>query len=134
MALLFGGCQREENVNIYSRPQQDGLKTDGKRDDFRLLVASLPEHVRDEFFLLWEEYEAGSSREARIAKAMDKIETLLQHNQGQNPASFDYTFNLKYGRTQTEAVPLARRIRTIVDRETAHKAYGPHHSPDAHDK
>lgn len=30
--------------------------------------------------------------EAKAVKALDKLETILQHNQGLNPSDFDYTF------------------------------------------
>ena len=46
---------------------------------------------------LWEEYEAGETPEARLVKALDKAETIIQHNQGKNPPDFDYVFNLEYG-------------------------------------
>lgn len=43
---------------------------------------------------MWEEYEACRTPEAKLVKALDKAETILQHNQGQNPSGFDYEFNL----------------------------------------
>src|SRR3712207_8775567 len=46
---------------------------------------------------LWDEYESARSREAAIAKGLDKLETILQHTQGRNPPDFDYAFNLGYG-------------------------------------
>lgn len=47
---------------------------------------------------LWQEYEAGETAEARLVKALDKAETIIQHNQGINPPDFDYEFNLEYGK------------------------------------
>ena len=46
---------------------------------------------------LWKEYNEAVSKEARLVKALDKAETIMQHNQGCNPAGFDYDFNLEYG-------------------------------------
>ena len=34
---------------------------------------------------------------AHLVKALDKAETIIQHNQGINPPDFDYKFNLQYG-------------------------------------
>src|ERR1051325_379497 len=68
---------------------------------------------------LWDEYEAATSVEARIAKALDKLETILQHTQGQNPAEFDYGFNLGYGRHFTAGHPVIVRLRELLDEETA---------------
>jgi len=49
---------------------------------------------------------------------MDKLETLLQHNQGANDPDFDYAFNLDYGRKYTDALPLFRELRRLVDADT----------------
>lgn len=97
-------------------------KSDAERRDLLTLVAPLPEPARAEIVGLWDEYEAASSAEARLAKALDKLETILQHNQGSNPPSFDYAFNLEYGARHTAGHPLIERIRAILDEETAARA------------
>ncbi|AOI94663.1 HD domain-containing protein [Burkholderia sp. LA-2-3-30-S1-D2] len=89
-----------------------------ERDDLLTLTAGLDRVLRDEIVALWDEYEAAASPEARAAKALDKLETILQHNQGSNPPDFDYAFNLGYGRRYTDAVPLFSTIRAIVDADT----------------
>jgi putative hydrolase of HD superfamily len=71
---------------------------------------------------LWDEYEAAESPEAKLAKALDKLETIMQHNQGRNPAGFDYRFNLGYGRQHTADNPLIARVRAILDEETEARA------------
>lgn len=86
------------------------------------LLRPLPERLRDEITALWDEYEAAASPEARLAKALDKLETILQHNQGKNPPGFDYRFNLEYGRRFTEGDPLIEAVRAVLDRETARRA------------
>src|SRR6185312_1938885 len=72
-----------------------------ERADLLQLTAPLPETLRREIIELWDEYEGAASPEARLAKGLDKLETILQHTQGKNPADFDYTFNLAYGRRYT---------------------------------
>ena len=105
-------------------PEQVGQesKADQERDDLLELLASLPEPMRIEIEGLWDEYETASSAEARLAKALDKLETILQHNQGENPADFDYRFNLDYGKKYTSYDPLIVEIRTILDQETEQHA------------
>ena len=49
--------------------------------------------------------------EAQLAKGLDKLETILQHTQGLNPADFDYRFNLTYGQAYTAAHPILAAIR-----------------------
>lgn len=102
--------------------QSSAPKAGQERKDLLVLLEPLPDIIKHEIVALWDEYEAAVSAEARIAKALDKIETLLQHNQGANPPDFDYAFNLEYGRKFTDAVPLAAQLRAIIDAETKQKA------------
>ena len=94
---------------------------DGKavqeRQDLLLLLKPLPEHLQKEITGLWDEYEQAISPEAKLAKALDKLETILQHNQGKNPKGFDYRFNLEYGKKYTTEDPLIASLRMILDQE-----------------
>ena len=98
-----------------------GKAADERRDLLQLL-APLPASVRDEITTLWDEYETALSAEARLAKALDKLETILQHTQGNNPADFDYRFNLTYGRQYTGDHPLLAAVRVLLDEETERRA------------
>jgi len=89
-----------------------------EREDLLTLLAPLPASVQQTITTLWDEYEAAASPEARVAKALDKLETILQHTQGANPRDFDYRFNLGYGRAFTEGHPAIVRLRAVLDRET----------------
>jgi putative hydrolase of HD superfamily len=100
----------------------DTNKAMQERADLEVLTQSLHPAKRDEILALWEEYEAASTPEAVLAKGFDKLETILQHNQGKNPADFDYAFNLTYGVKQTSAHPLLAEIRAILDQETGARA------------
>ena len=75
-----------------------------------------------EILELWDEYEAASSPEARVAKGLDKLETILQHTQGRNPDDFDYAFNLDYGQRYTAADPVLAALRSRLDEVTAQRA------------
>jgi putative hydrolase of HD superfamily len=106
-------------------PEQAHLpagKSDAERRDLLQLLAPLPGAARDEITALWDEYEAASTPEARLAKALDKLETILQHTQGANPPDFDYRFNLGYGRQYTAGHPLLETVRAILDEETERRA------------
>lgn len=93
-------------------------KSDAERRDLVELLEPLPEDRQEEILALWDEYEAAATPEARLAKALDKLETILQHTQGRNPPGFDYRFNLGYGRDQTAVSPLIATLREALDRET----------------
>lgn len=89
-----------------------------EREDLLTVLAPLPAPMRQTITALWDEYEAATSPEARAAKALDKLETILQHTQGANPPDFDYRFNLGYGRAFTAGHPAIVRLREVLDRET----------------
>jgi putative hydrolase of HD superfamily len=104
-------------------PAQRGSAAKAReRRDFAEVVRPLPAHVRQELLDLREEYEGATTPEARLAKGLDKLETILQHTQGQNPADFDYAFNLEYGQAYTSADPWLAAIRALIDPETAKRA------------
>jgi putative hydrolase of HD superfamily len=102
-----------------------GAKSAEERADLVELTAPLPPALRQEIVALWDEYEAAESREARLAKGLDKLETILQHTQGRNPADFDYEFNLAYGRRYTGADPLLAALRDRLDEATRRRAEDP---------
>src|SRR5688500_9574115 len=97
-------------------------KSDEERRDLLELLGPLPPPLRDEITSLWDEYEAAQSPEAKLAKGLDKLETIMQHNQGLNPPDFDYRFNLGYGRRHTADIPLIAQVRELLDRETEARA------------
>lgn len=103
-------------------PEQDEGKAAQERADLQHLLAPLSQTLRDEIMALWDEYEAAATPEARLAKALDKLETILQHTQGQNPDDFDYRFNLTYGTQYTSTDPLVAGLRKVLDEATERRA------------
>ena len=99
-----------------------GAKSADERADLLELTAPLPTALREEIVGLWDEYEGAQSAEARVAKGLDKLETILQHTQGMNPADFDYDFNLGYGRRFTEGDPVLAALRDRLDEATRRRA------------
>lgn len=99
-----------------------GGKAAEERRDLLELVAPLPAPLGEEITALWDEYETARSPEARLAKALDNLETILQHTQGRNPPGFDYRFNLGYGRQHTVEPPLIAAIRAALDQATEARA------------
>ncbi len=82
------------------------------------LAGFLPSRKGRELIDLWEEYNEAETPEARLVKALDKAETILQHNQGRNPPDFDYDFNLGYGKNYFQGDPLLEELRTLLDAGT----------------
>ncbi len=97
-------------------------KAGQERADLLQLIAPLAPAMQREITDLWDEYEAAATPEAKIAKGLDKLETILQHTQGKNPVEFDYAFNLAYGQQYTSADPILIALRERLDAETARRA------------
>jgi putative hydrolase of HD superfamily len=93
-------------------------KSAQEKRDLQQLTRSLDASGQAAILALWQEYEDAISPEAQAVKALDKLETILQHNQGRNPPDFDYGFNLGYGKRYTDAAPLFAQLRELVDADT----------------
>ena len=96
----------------------ENVKLDMERKAVHRLFSLLPDEDRNFFLQLWEDYNAAATPEARLIKALDKAETIIQHNQGKNPPDFDYSFNLDYGVSWFQDSPLLRELRELLDAET----------------
>jgi putative hydrolase of HD superfamily len=120
---IGGDVPAPEQARRHAAGATAGKAADERRDLVTLLQP-LPASLREEITALWDEYEAAESPEAKLAKALDKLETILQHTQGRNPPDFDYRFNLGYGREHTTGPPLIAAIREVLDRATEDRARG----------
>jgi putative hydrolase of HD superfamily len=118
---IGGDVPAPEQARRRSAGASTGKGADERRDLLTLLEP-LPRALREEITMLWDEYEAARSPEAKLAKALDKLETILQHTQGLNPPDFDYRFNLGYGREHTVGPPLIAALRAELDRATEDRA------------
>ncbi len=92
-----------------------------EKETIKRIAELLPPDKKKHVINLWLEYNDGKTEEAKIIKALDKMETILQHNIGKNPEGFDYKFNLKYGRHLSENNTILKDMRYIVDDMTQKK-------------
>lgn len=107
------------NGDIPAVDQTDDVnKGEEERKDLMELARPLSSELQKKILGLWDEYENAESQEAKLAKALDKLETLLQHTQGKNLGNIDYKFNMNYGKQYTDYDPVTRELRAIIDIET----------------
>ncbi|MEL7256480.1 MAG: HD domain-containing protein [Pseudomonadota bacterium] len=99
-------------------PLQQEDKSKAERADFETLTSILSKEQQHAFLDAWDEYQRAETREAQIAKGLDKLETILQHVQGANPDNFDYAFNLNYARDATSKETLLKFLRELLDEKT----------------
>lgn len=106
------------DVSAASNPDE-ALKHAQEKRDVERVLSLLPETQGKALLALWQEYNDNSTPEAQLVKALDKAETIIQHNQGENPSDFDYGFNLAYGKQYFTSDPLLSSLRAILNNETA---------------
>ena len=72
--------------------------TDNERIAAQRIFGLLPQDQALELIAIWEEFEAGLSNEAKFAKAMDRLEPLLQNtsNNGGTWKEFDVYYSKVY--------------------------------------
>ncbi|MGC5326355.1 HD domain-containing protein [Brevibacillus sp. SYSU BS000544] len=93
-----------------------------EEETIQQLTEPLIDPTRNKLFALWQEYNQCQTKEAQLVKALDKMETIIQHNQGSNPPDFDYGFNLDYGRSHALFHPMIKAMREMIDQETQRKS------------
>lgn len=106
------------DISAASNPDEAKKHMEEERD-VRQALSLLPEKQQKELMNLWREYNDNTTAEAKLVKALDKAETIIQHNQGENPPDFDYNFNLSYGKTYFSGHPILLMLRELLDTETA---------------
>ncbi len=85
------------------------------------LIKRLPDSIGQNILDLWYDYNSAETEESKLVKALDKMETIVQHNQGKNPEDFDYAFNLQYGTKYGKYSEALKILRSLIDRDTAEK-------------
>lgn len=86
-------------------------------------VESFPSPQKEEWQGLLEEMKALESREARLYKALDKLEAVIQHNESDIsswlPLEYDLQYN--YPTKAVEFSPFLKKVKAEVDEWTTRK-------------
>ncbi|KIQ21769.1 phosphohydrolase [Flavobacterium sp. MEB061] len=85
------------DVFIYDS-EKNHCNTDEERLAANRIFGLLPKKQAEELIAVWEEFEAGETNEAKFAKAMDRLEPLLQNtsNNGGTWKEFDVKYDKVY--------------------------------------
>ncbi|MBE7003289.1 MAG: HD domain-containing protein [Ruminococcaceae bacterium] len=106
-------------------PSFDKTQSDEEREE-RLLYAwvdTLPEPYRTEMHALYDEMAARETVEAKIYKALDNMEAVIQHNESDLSTwtENEYTLNLTYGEDKAAFSPYLTALRKAVREDTERK-------------
>ena len=90
------------------------------------LVASLPQPLSGELAALFAEMEARETPEARVFKALDRMEAVLQHNEAplETWIPLEYELNRTYGTVDAAPYPFLKALREQMCRDTKEKISG----------
>ena len=106
-------------------PAFDKTSGDTKVEDklFDEWVASFPEDVREEWQALLVEMNALETKEAKLYKALDKIEALISHDESDLSTwlPLEYDLQLTYGQENMEFSETMKNLRGEVDAWTRKK-------------
>ena len=103
------------------------LKTDGDRDTEDALldrwVRTLPPEVAADMTALYAEMNAQQTQEARLYKALDKLEALIQHNEAPISTWEDHEYSLQqtYAWPNVEFSPWLKELRQEILNDTLKK-------------
>lgn len=86
-------------------------------------VASLPADAREEFAALLAEMDAMQTQEAKIYKALDKLEAVLQHDEADIATwlPLEYDLQLRYGAENVTFSPYMTELKACIDGLTHRK-------------
>ena len=87
------------------------------------MLAPLPEPLHSELTALFAEMDALETPEARVYKALDKLEAVIQHNEAplDTWTPLEYDLNLTYGEENTREFPYLASLRAEVRHMTEEK-------------
>lgn len=94
-----------------------------EEDTVYAFLKTLPEEYRAELTALFDEMNKLETKEAKIYKVLDKMETLIQHNEADISTwlPLEYELNLVYGEKETEFSEYMKELKREINEETIRK-------------
>ena len=106
-------------------PTFDKTEADTQKEDalFDSWVQTLPEGTKEEFSSLLAEMNTLETLEAKIYKALDKMEAVIQHNESDISTwiPLEYDLQLRYGAENVKFSPWFQALKAEIDDWTRRK-------------
>ena len=108
------------DIPSFLKTEADETREDALLDAW---VSSLPEPTREEMRALYAEMNARETLEAKIYKAMDSLEAVIQHNESDLATwtENEYALNLHYGEDKVAFSPYLQSLRAAIREDTEKK-------------
>ena len=102
MVLIHDIVEIDSGDTFIYDTQKNHVNTDEERLAANRIFGILPKEQAEELIAIWEEFEAGETNEAKFAKAMDRLEPLLQNtsNNGGTWAEFNVNYSTVHEKKQ----------------------------------
>ncbi len=103
--------------------RKSGADTAVEDEIFARWVSGFPEANREEWSTLLREMDALETREAKLYKALDRLEALISHNESdiRTWLPLEYGLQLTYGQESMQFSPWLTELRRLVDEWTLNK-------------
>ena len=108
------------DIPSFEKTAEDTAKEDGLLAQW---VASLPQPYREDMAALYAEMDALETPEAKVYKALDKLEAVISHNESplETWLPLEYELNMTYANDNVAFSPYLTQLRETVRKETAKK-------------
>jgi len=108
------------DIPSFEKTAEDTAKEEAAFDSW---VQTLPEETRAEFAALLAEMNALQTPEAKIYKALDKLEAVIQHNEADISTwlPLEYELQLRYGEENVQFSPWFRDLKQEINDWTRRK-------------
>lgn len=106
-------------------PAFEKNKADERKEEaaYRKWIDSFPEPCRQEFLDLLGEMKERKTPEAKLYKALDRLEAVIQHDEADLATwePLEYELQFAYGKEEIRDFPYLVHLRKEIDRNTARK-------------
>lgn len=114
------------DIAYFKHMFDDEAKTKKEQDEklaIKSLVSDLPLNCKDELIQLWNEYISQNTYEAKIIKAIDKLEAQIQHNEADISVwnEHDRKHHLTFLNKFCDFDDLLKNLRILVQKESSEK-------------
>ena len=108
------------DIPAFDKTAQDESREEQLLDRW---VSSLPSPCREEMRMLYSEMAALKTQEAKIYKALDKLEAVISHNESDISTWEDHEYDLQltYGEQNVAFSPYLSELRQAIRQETLDK-------------
>ena len=108
------------DIPAFSKSAQDEGREQGLYEDW---IAQVPPANRAQFQALLAEMTALATPEAKLYKALDKLEAVIQHNEASLDSwlPLEYDLQRTYGQEAVQFSPYLRALKAEIDRWTEEK-------------